>query len=386
MKRCWPLEGIDSYRRGSKVTSWRLPKVRDGKKGWRAGAVFSREELEALISDSRVPHDRRVMYALASVGCLRHGEAAGLRWRDVVFGLEPLGRIVVLTSYDQGDTKTGAERWMGRPRAAQFFETSAVRAMDERAQRKSLYAAFEYLHQMQFVQIASGLHNRCVYDDPRYTDTGPLPASVLITDAAIRQWSVLSSRAAFERFADLLHLLERGERIPSSTSRLKKLRAFLFLPASRFVYFAPVVQLWWHGRRCTSNCRSSWRVFDAETFPEPRKTGQRASQSRTGPCERTPEHVAPSHRHPERLPVQLRRPEDALCDVNRLVIDPDAQDGERVLGQGLSLLRPALEAVRKSRPLQPGVRVRRLRRGNAAEKHQQGKTGDSVHEHLPAIQ
>ena len=225
------------------MTSWRLPKVRDGKKGWRAGAVFSREELEALISDSRVPHDRRVMYALASVGCLRHGEAAGLRSRDVVFGLEPLGRIVVLTSYDQGDTKTGAERWMGRPRAAQFFETSAVRAMDERAQRKSLYAAFEYLHQMQFVQIASGLHNRCVYDDPRYTDTGPLPASVLITDAAIRQWSVLSSRAAFERFADLLHLLERGERIPSSTSRLKKLRAFLFLPASRFVYFAPVVQL-----------------------------------------------------------------------------------------------------------------------------------------------
>jgi integrase len=29
-----------------------------------------------------------------------------------VVGLEPLGRIVVQTSYDHGDTKTGAERWM----------------------------------------------------------------------------------------------------------------------------------------------------------------------------------------------------------------------------------------------------------------------------------
>ncbi|HEY4885612.1 MAG TPA: site-specific integrase [Myxococcales bacterium] len=94
------------------LTHFQLGKVRDGKKGWRAGAVFSREELEALISDPGIPQDRRVLYALASVGCLRHGEAAGLRWRDVVFGLEPLGRIVVLTSYDQGDTKTGAERWM----------------------------------------------------------------------------------------------------------------------------------------------------------------------------------------------------------------------------------------------------------------------------------
>ena len=32
------------------------------------GAVFSREELATLISDARVPQDRRVLYALASIG------------------------------------------------------------------------------------------------------------------------------------------------------------------------------------------------------------------------------------------------------------------------------------------------------------------------------
>jgi integrase len=94
------------------LTHFQLGKVRDGKKGWRAGAVFTREELQALISDSRVPWDRRVLYALSGLGGLRHGEAAGLRWREVVPGLEPLGRLVVLTSYDRGDTKTGTERWM----------------------------------------------------------------------------------------------------------------------------------------------------------------------------------------------------------------------------------------------------------------------------------
>ena len=94
------------------LTHYQLGRVRDGKKGWRAGALFTREELQALISDERIPWDRRVLYGLSGLGALHHGEAAGLRWRQVVTGLEPLGRLVVLTSYDQGDTKTGAERWM----------------------------------------------------------------------------------------------------------------------------------------------------------------------------------------------------------------------------------------------------------------------------------
>jgi len=33
-------------------------------------------------------------------------------------------------------------------------------------------------------------------------------ASLPIVDAAVRQWIILSGRAAFERFPDLLHVLE----------------------------------------------------------------------------------------------------------------------------------------------------------------------------------
>jgi integrase len=41
---------------------------------------------------------------------LRHGEAAGLRWRHHDPDLEPLGRLLVATSYDTGRTKTDVTR------------------------------------------------------------------------------------------------------------------------------------------------------------------------------------------------------------------------------------------------------------------------------------
>jgi hypothetical protein len=36
-----------------------------------------------------------MLYGLLGLGALRHGEAAALRWRHVVSGLEPLGRLVI---------------------------------------------------------------------------------------------------------------------------------------------------------------------------------------------------------------------------------------------------------------------------------------------------
>ncbi|MFN2546268.1 MAG: tyrosine-type recombinase/integrase [Myxococcales bacterium] len=88
-----------------------LGKIADKHREWRAGAIFTREELQTLISSDRVPRDRRMYYAAAALGMLRPGEVAGLRWRHLV-KLEPLGRLVIATSYDTGTTKTGVERWM----------------------------------------------------------------------------------------------------------------------------------------------------------------------------------------------------------------------------------------------------------------------------------
>jgi integrase len=92
------------------LTHRQLGKIRDGARFVRREAIYTREELEALLSDERVPQDRRVWYGLLGLGILRTGEAAGLRWGKVT-PAEPLHRLVVDRSYD-GPTKTGDERWM----------------------------------------------------------------------------------------------------------------------------------------------------------------------------------------------------------------------------------------------------------------------------------
>lgn len=89
-----------------------LPSVRDGQSEWRQGAIYSPDEVAALTQDTRVPQDRRVVYGLLGLAMLRHGEAAGLRWRHYRPELQPLGRLVVATSYNKGRTKSGAERWV----------------------------------------------------------------------------------------------------------------------------------------------------------------------------------------------------------------------------------------------------------------------------------
>lgn len=70
-----------------------LPKKVDKDPSWRATAIYTREEVERLISDPRVPEDRRVLYALKALAGLRHSEAAELNWRRYDATLEPLGGL-----------------------------------------------------------------------------------------------------------------------------------------------------------------------------------------------------------------------------------------------------------------------------------------------------
>ena len=59
-----------------------LPKKVDKDPDLPREAIFTREEVERLISDPRIPEDRRVLYGLKALAGLRHGEAAELRWRQ----------------------------------------------------------------------------------------------------------------------------------------------------------------------------------------------------------------------------------------------------------------------------------------------------------------
>jgi integrase len=68
-----------------------LPKNVDKDATFRANAIFTREEVQVLVSDVRILEDRRVVHALKALAALRHSEASGLRWRHYSAALEPLG-------------------------------------------------------------------------------------------------------------------------------------------------------------------------------------------------------------------------------------------------------------------------------------------------------
>lgn len=94
------------------LTRHHLGTSMDADPEWRATARYTRDELERLIGDPAIPWDRQVLYALQGLAALRHGEAAGLRWRHYEPDVKPLGRLVVATSYAKGRTKTNATRHM----------------------------------------------------------------------------------------------------------------------------------------------------------------------------------------------------------------------------------------------------------------------------------
>lgn len=87
-----------------------LPAKVDKDPEWRSAATYAIDEVKQLISDVKVPRIRRVQYALKALAGLRHGEVAGLRWRNYDATLKPLGLLVVASSYDTGRTKTEVTR------------------------------------------------------------------------------------------------------------------------------------------------------------------------------------------------------------------------------------------------------------------------------------
>jgi integrase len=81
-----------------------LPKKADRDPEWRHQAVYTRDEVAALLSDDRIPADRRVLYGLKCLAALRHTEAAKLTWKQLDVATKPLWQISL------GKTKSGVPR------------------------------------------------------------------------------------------------------------------------------------------------------------------------------------------------------------------------------------------------------------------------------------
>lgn len=92
-----------------------LPALTDKNAEWREGAVFTRDEVHALMFDTRIPEDRRALYAVLLLTGCRIGEAAALRWRHYAAARAPLGALLVARSLERRSreekgTKTGVTR------------------------------------------------------------------------------------------------------------------------------------------------------------------------------------------------------------------------------------------------------------------------------------
>ena len=98
-----------------KLKKQELPELVDKDPEWRATAVFSRSEVESLLSDARIPEHRRILYALLFLTGSRVGEVSALRWRNYERDCAPLGRLTVAWSWNtkkrnQGRVKTKVPR------------------------------------------------------------------------------------------------------------------------------------------------------------------------------------------------------------------------------------------------------------------------------------
>ncbi len=90
-----------------------LPSMADKHPGARETWLFTREEVEQLISDPELLPDRRVTYAILFLTGCRWGELAALRWRDWNPDAKPLGKLVISRAIEpltkrEKETKTGA--------------------------------------------------------------------------------------------------------------------------------------------------------------------------------------------------------------------------------------------------------------------------------------
>jgi len=123
-----------------------LPRKVDKDPSWRKGAVFTRDEVELLISSDKIPFHRRVIYAIAFLTGLRPGQVFELRWGDYEPAFQPLGRMSSSRSWNSWKkkvkgTKTGVEHLVPvHPVLARMLAEWKLRGWAERHGRTPLPA------------------------------------------------------------------------------------------------------------------------------------------------------------------------------------------------------------------------------------------------------
>lgn len=97
------------------LKSGQMPAIVDKDPDWRDDAVFTREEVELLISTDKIKEHHRIWWAIGFLAAMRAGEVGALRWRRYLRNETPMPMIQVRFSYNlefkcEKPTKTGRTR------------------------------------------------------------------------------------------------------------------------------------------------------------------------------------------------------------------------------------------------------------------------------------
>jgi len=84
-----------------------IPSRKRPKKPGKGGVPYRHHEAVALMTDPRIPGERRVLHTLQALTGMRIGEACGRRWRDYDRETPGLGAMHVWSQYDDQPLKTG---------------------------------------------------------------------------------------------------------------------------------------------------------------------------------------------------------------------------------------------------------------------------------------
>lgn len=112
---------------------------------------------------------------------------------------------------------------------------------DQQKKRDIAHIAFDYLLQMQLIEVSLGFGNRLIFTkefDPKRSWASP---KTQLEAGVLRQYEIVGSRLAFEIFMDLLYFIEKGDRIKAKRSKIKSFKKWLCNTDNQFHYFAHVL-------------------------------------------------------------------------------------------------------------------------------------------------
>lgn len=125
-----------------------------------------------------------------------------------------------------------------RPTVKKLLNTKYVQQMPSENQRSICHLTFNTMLQMEYSSVASAATNCMVYRPNFNEQESWKSVKVQINNAALDQFSIISSRIAMECFMELLHFLGEGKRIRAKKSTFNSFKKWLNNPQNPFSYFA----------------------------------------------------------------------------------------------------------------------------------------------------